>query len=108
LAKDIATLAISTLYATSDPNDPVMPEQCGIPWSGEATVWYTYTPSSDWAIAVNTEGADYDTFIAIWEGTDINDLRFVACNDDTGGTKQSAVAIRVTGEKTYYIEIGQP
>jgi len=35
------------------------------------------------------------------------DLRFFACNDDTGGTKQSAVAIRATGKK-HYIKIGQP
>ena len=111
-AKDIATLSytdeINTQGATSDPTDPVLPEQCGVSLSGAATVWYTYTPSSDWAISVNTEGADYDTFIAVWEGTDINNLKFVACNDDTGGTKQSAVAIRVTGNKTYYIEIGHP
>ena len=99
---------ISTVLATSELNDPALPELCGITGSGQATVWYTYTPQSDWAISISTANTDYDTFIAVWEGTSKEELRFVACNDDFGDTKQSAVAIRVTGNKTYYIEIGQP
>jgi uncharacterized protein YkwD len=99
---------INTVYATSNPNDPILSELCGIPGNGQATVWYTYTPNSDSAISVDTAEADYDTFIAIWEGDSLENLNFVACNDDAGSTKQSAVAIRVTGGHTYYIEIGQP
>jgi murein DD-endopeptidase MepM/ murein hydrolase activator NlpD len=102
------TNSINTENATSSPSDPDLPTQCGIAGSGKATVWYKYDLTSHDAIAIDTKNSDYDTFIAIWEGTDLNNLRFVACNDDTGGTKQSAVAIRVTGGKTYYIEIGQP
>jgi murein DD-endopeptidase MepM/ murein hydrolase activator NlpD len=100
--------SINTEEATSSASDPALPAQCGITGSGQATVWYKYYLESDDAISIDTKGTDYDTFIAIWEGTDINDLKFVACNDDIGGTKQSAVAIRVAGDKTYYIEIGQP
>jgi len=112
-AKDVTTLSyqdnITTTNATSNPTDPdLSTHPCGIDGSGQATVWYKYYLTSDDAISVSTLGSDYDTFIAIWEGTDINDLRFVACNDDMGDTEQSAVAIRVTGGKTYYIEIGQP
>jgi hypothetical protein len=100
--------SINTQNATSSLSDPTLPAECGISGSGQATVWYKYYLPMDDAIAVDTLASDYDTFIAIWEGTDINDLRFVACNDDAGGTKQSAVSIRVTGGKTYYIEVGQP
>ena len=84
----------------------MLEERRYIAGSGQATVWYKYELTSDDAISVDTKGADYDTFIAIWEKPDTGVLKFVACNDDTGGTKQSAVAIRVTGGKTYYIEIG--
>lgn len=103
--------SINTEDATSSDSDPVLPNQCGIDSNnkkGQATVWYKYYLTNDDAISFDTTGSGYDTFIAIWEGADINSLLFVACNDDTGGTEQSAVAIRVTGNKTYYIEIGQP
>jgi hypothetical protein len=100
--------SINTREATSSPTDPALPAQCGIDGSGQATVWYKYYLDHDDAISIDTLASDYDTFIAIWEGTDINNLLFVACNDDTGGTKQSTVAIRVSGGHTYYIEIGQP
>ncbi len=99
---------MNTASATSDPTDPDLPAQCGIAGNGQATVWYKYDLTVDDAISIDTIGTDYDTFIAIWEGPDIDHLLFVACNDDTGGTKQSAVAIRVSGGHTYYIEIGQP
>lgn len=102
--------SIFTGDASPSTSDPVLPDQCGINSNdkkGQATVWYKYYLANDDAISIDTIGSDYDTFIAIWEGSPGN-LRFVACNDDTGGTKQSAVAIRVTGGKTYYIEIGQP
>ena len=111
-ATNVASLSyqdtMSTTGATPALSDPVLPAQCNIAGSGKATVWYKYTPSTDDAIAVDTKTADYDTFIAIWEGITVDSLSFVACNDDVGGTKQSALAIQVTDGKTYYIEIGQP
>ncbi len=109
-AKDVLTLlytdSMTTVGATSAVDDPPIP-QCNIVDGGKATVWYKYTPSTDAAISLDTKTADYDTFIAVWTGTR-NDLTHIACNDDTGETKQSAVAFRVTGGETYYIEIGQP
>ena len=111
-ATDVTALSytdsISTVDATSSPSDPALPAECGIAGNGKSTVWYKYYLANDDAISIDTLASNYDTFIAIWEGTDINDLTFVACNDDTGGTKQSALAIRVSGGHTYYIEIGQP
>ena len=111
-AVDIQALGqtgMNTSSATSSLSDPdLTTHSCGITGKGKATVWYKYALTAHNAISVDTIGSGYDTFIAIWEGTDINNLRFVACNDDTGGTKQSAVAIRVSGGHTYYIEIGQP
>ncbi len=107
--KALGQTSLDTSNATSSLSDPdLTTHSCGITGKGQATVWYKYTLTTHDAISVNTLGSGYDTFIAIWEGTDINNLRFVACNDDTSGTKQSAVSIRVTGGKTYYIEIGQP
>ena len=79
---------------------------------GLSTVWYMYTEGpSDAAISFDTKGADYDTFIAVWTGDLTNYLAHtltpVACNNDTGGTSQSAIAFQTTANETYYIEIGQ-
>lgn len=72
---------------------------------GIATVWYTYTANSDGAIAFDTTGTDYDSFIAIWTGDQTNynngTLTSIACNNDT------SVAFQATSGKIYYIEIGQ-
>ena len=96
-----------TREATQNLDDPEV-TACGL-GAGEGTVWYKYkhTSPSDSAISLDTKTTDYDTFIAVWTGTR-NSLTPIVCNDDTGGTKQSAVAFRVVSGETYYIEIGQP
>ena len=111
-AKDVTAIsyqdAVSTINATSDSTDPELPVECNINESGEATVWYKYRPLDDGALSINTKESDYDTFLAIWEGTSLDGFRFVACNNDTSETKQSSVAFRIRGGLTYYIEVGQP
>ncbi len=94
-----------TFNATVASDDPVSNE-C-YPEQGTATVWYKYTPTAASAISIDTLEASYDTFVAVWTGTR-GDLTLVACNDDVGNTKQSAVAFRVQNGTTYYIEVGQP
>ena len=106
------TNSINTEHATSSPTDPDLPPECSIEGSGEGTVWYKYELTSVDAISIDTFGSEenYDTFIAVWKqnGPELDDLLFVACNDDaSSNTNKSAVAIRVTSG-TYYIEIGQP
>lgn len=107
--KDISALAyshqMSTAYATIANDDPLV-TACGIE-QGQTTVWYSYTPSADSAISIDTFSADYDTFIAVWTGTR-GDLTLIACNDDANETGQSALAFQVDQDVTYYIEIGQP
>lgn len=89
-------------------NDPDL-EECGVNASGDATIWYTYTTTSDTAITIDTFGSDYDTFIAVWlnNGTVENpQLNLVACNkNDKDAPEQLAIRLN---SGTYYIEIGQP
>ena len=65
------------------------------------------TANSNTAIALDTFGANYNTFIAVWTGTH-PDLDLVACNNDASETQQSQVAFQVESGTTYYIEVGQP
>lgn len=90
---------IYTYGATLAGDDPVI-GSCGI-GQGVAIVWYEYTPSVDTAISIDTSGADYDTFIAVWTGPDKNNLNLIACNDDVNGTKQSALALKVQQDVIY-------
>ncbi len=108
-ALDINSIAPTHNYftygATQHADDPDV-SACDL-GTGQATVWYKYThEGSTSAIALDTQGTDYDTFIAVWTGSRTN-LSPVACNDDTGGTKQSAVAFQVQDGMTYYIEVGE-
>ena len=109
LAYDIAlptyTSSINTTTATASLHDPDL-TACDITGSGLATVWYTYTPTANTAISIDTFGSDYDTFIAVWTGPDMDNLTLVACNNKSGTQEQ--LAIQVTQDTTYYIEVGQP
>lgn len=98
---------LDTSTATSSNDDPNL-DDCDIDESA-GTVWYTYTPSQNTAIAIDTIGSDYDTFIAVWVNT-AGGLSLIACNDDINDidSAQSSLAIQVTKDTTYYIEIGNP
>ena len=95
---------ITTLGATVA-DDDLVASACGLA-QGFATVWYKYTPDADSALSLDTFGADYDTFIAVWTGPDKDNLSLVACNNKTADTE--ALAIQVEKNTTYYIEVGQP
>jgi len=96
--------------------DPEKPGQLKLK-KGIRNVWYSYTADATKLITIDTLGStpppppptisNYDTYIAIWTGSDINNLTFVACDDDTGGTLQSSVKLSVTNGFTYYIEAAQ-
>lgn len=112
-AIDLATVPDSknllSCNATPDDRDPEITE-CNMD-AGIATVWYKYTSGSTSAISLDTNNSDYDTFIAIWTGTqtdyDNNTLTSVVCNNDQVGTEQSEVGFQTTAGVTYYVEIGQ-
>lgn len=95
------TTSQSTLGATIDVDDPVLP--CGSLDTGSNTVWYQFTPATDNTLHADTITSDYDTMIALWIGTRGN-LTNVACNDDYIGL-QSQIAVPVQANVTYYLEI---
>jgi len=77
------------------------------------SVWYRYTPSSDFANMIfSTEGSSYDTVLSIWEGS-AHPLTEVACNDnlvtgieDRPGPTTSQVMIPLRANTPYYVSIG--
>ena len=119
----LATMIASPAYAAAPSNDDIVNAivVSGTPYSdtvdtseasvadgdsgcGAATVWYTFTPTTDGAYAFTTIGSDYDTMLALFEGSPGN-LTLLACNDDAVGL-QSAIKRDLTAGTTYYIAAG--
>jgi len=97
-------LPLDTTAATSDVTDPTVPN-CNLA-AGVATVWYQYAPAGAETVYLDTFGSDYDTFIAVWTGTE-GSLTAVGCNDDASGSFQSGLKVNFTGGVTYSIEVAQ-
>ena len=70
------------------------------------TVWYRYVPTTDRTVVASTVGSDFDTVLTVWNGTEINSLESIACNDDRGVDLQSRVKFTMQAGLTYYFQIG--
>jgi len=71
------------------------------------TVWYRYTAPADGSLSVNTDGSDFNTILAVWEGSPGN-LTPIGCNDDIDYEKNNLLSILQTDllkGQTYYIEV---
>lgn len=99
------SVTLSTLNATSDPDDPTL---CASN-RGAATVWFTATAPSSGALELSTEGTQYGTVLSIWSGTP-DALNLVGCigrHTYDGDTQLpfSRKSIRVEAGQTYYIQV---
>ncbi|MGH7540346.1 MAG: hypothetical protein ACRELC_05055, partial [Gemmatimonadota bacterium] len=93
-----------TSEATSEAGEPGLADLgCGFI---AATVWYSFTPSVDTIVAADTVGSDFDTILAVWEGSDIGSLTLVGCADDARGGLQSTVPFLAEGGVEYHIQVG--
>jgi len=84
-----------TTLATTAYDDPF----CG-GWGH--SVWYSFTPSVDTRVEINTFGSDYDTTLSVYSGTR-GSLSSIACNDNAGRSNQSRVRFNAVAGTTYWI-----
>ena len=70
------------------------------------TVWYSYTPASSGVLAVDTNGSDYDTAIAVYTGSSLGSLLNVACDNDAGFLTNSRIAFVAQAGVNYYFQVG--
>jgi hypothetical protein len=92
--------ASSTVEATRAPgeDDPY----CG---GYDASVWWSFTPSADTTIVVDTAGSDFDTILSAVSGTR-DALNWITCNVDSRYGSQSEVKLRVSAGTTYHFMVG--
>jgi hypothetical protein len=66
------------------------------------SVWYSFTPSANTRVEINTFGSDYDTTLSVYSGTR-GSLTPIACNDNSGRSYQSRVRFNAVAGTTYWI-----
>jgi uncharacterized protein YjdB len=71
-----------------------------------ASVWFTWTAPFDGEVEFNTQGSDFDTLLAVYTGTRLNNLRRVGSNDNaSAGEQTSLVRMSVKKDTVYQIAI---
>ena len=89
----------STIDATGEPDEPA-------PESAEplTSVWYRWTAPRDGTVVFDTCGSGYDTFLAGYTGSAVDDLTVVAANDDACDL-QSRISFPVASGEVYRIQV---
>ena len=82
------------------------PNHCGV--RGGKSEWFSYQPTNNGTLKVDTDGSNFDTVLAIYvgPGDSFLTLNNVACDNNSGtnGTA-SSVLFNVTSNTIYYIAI---
>ncbi len=52
--------------------------------AGGHSIWFTFTPFADGVLSINTSNSTFDTVMAIYTGTRVDQLSLVSANDDAG------------------------
>ena len=87
-----------TYEATLEANEPTPCSNWG------KTVWYMFSTLTAGAIAVSTDGSNYDTSIAVYSSP-VSPATQVGCNDDPfAGKDPAAMVFNATAGITYYIQ----
>lgn len=67
------------------------------------SLWWSFTPTRDGSVAIDTQGSDFDTTLAVYVGSTLASLATVVHNDDAIGTL-SYVAFPVIAGTEYQIQ----
>jgi hypothetical protein len=95
---------LDTSSATSSADDPVSCSGA----ADAASVWYSFTATSDTVLGVDTSASGYDTVLSVFTGV-CGSLSRVACSDDFGDSispaNRSMLTFAASAGITYLIEI---
>jgi hypothetical protein len=77
---------------------------------GGASIWYRWTAPRTGPFKLETCGSDFDTVVAVYTGTQVDDLELVAGDNDSGGidcpaTNQSELYFQAVEGTTYSIAV---
>src|ERR1043165_8204813 len=72
--------------------------------TGGHSVWWDWTAPATGDATIDTFGSSFDTLLAVFTGSSVSTLTFVASNDDSGGL-QSQVTFTAIGGTAYRIAV---
>lgn len=75
------TVTGSNVNATAETGEPLHHGLSG----ARNSVWWRYTPTTSGQITIDTDGSNFDTVLAVYTGSAVNALTYVASNDDAPG-----------------------
>jgi len=83
---------------------PDEPFHAGVP-TVDASLWWTWSPSFDTHVIIDTAGSDFDTVVAVYTNAPLASVRHVASADNPAGRLQAYVDFDATRGVTYYIAV---
>lgn len=101
LSADSGNVQLSSLLASKQLSEPAHAGN-----NGGASVWFVWTATTDGVLTLSTQGSSFNTLLAVYTGTALNNLVPVASNDDDGsGGGVSSVVFNVTAGTQYTIAV---
>lgn len=98
---DLGTYTGSNMTATKEPGEP---DHAGNP--GGKSVWWSWTAPTNGPVVITTAGSSFDTLLAVYTGSAVNALTWVASNnqDPLGGVTSRLTLAAVAGT-TYHLAV---
>ncbi len=87
--------------ATADPGEPA---HANVP-SATTSLWWEWTSPTANEVSIDTSGSSYDTVLAVYTGTILDQLTPVAANDNDSGKTTSRVTFTAKAGTTYQIAV---
>jgi uncharacterized repeat protein (TIGR01451 family) len=98
---DTGQLSSNNLNASREAGEP---NHAG--GTGSKSVWWNWTPQTTGVASIDTHGSNFDTLLAVYTGTVLNNLDIVAANDNDGFIgNTSGVSFVAQAGTTYQIAV---
>ncbi|MFL6005050.1 MAG: Ig-like domain-containing protein [Gaiellaceae bacterium] len=94
------TVAGSTVGATKETGEPVAD-----PNSSGSTIWFSWTATFSGPASFDTRGSDFDTYVAVYTGTRVDRLTFVAGNDIDFFVGSARAQFTAVSGTTYRVQV---
>ena len=73
--------------------------------NGGRSVWWSWVAPASAPVMINTLGSDFDTILAVYQGTTLGALTPVAADDDSAGDDQAIVTFEAVQGVEYHIAV---
>jgi hypothetical protein len=98
LTGETATITGSNTQATGEVDEPA---QSGITNSA----WWYWTAPNSGLYNIDTRGSNFDTYLSVYDGSDLANLTLISANDDGEANGTSLVSLNATAGTTYRIAV---